>query len=388
MDNLRILFFISSLVCGGAEHHLLNLCRYLISDSNRVAVCVVSGKGDELESLFRDSGIDLVHLELESLLQLTIPSRLKRLRDIAAIDDFDLIHAHLYHAEMTAQAASRISGLPLVVTRHSVGLEFNGVRRILTRMAAGGIDRLIAVSRQSADEASALGVDESRISVVENGVDTSRFRPLPADRLLERKERILRKWFGADVSAETVIVGSLGGLKPVKDYGLFIDMAGRIFDDPEIPEDKAVFVIMGDGPERGHLEKMVREKGLEAVVSLPGWVDFPEDALPVMDVFVLPSLTEGVPVALLEAMSCGLACVASRVGGIPSIAGDSCILVESGDLSGFAREVKSLVMDSDLRRKYGSESRLRAVRSYDLAAWGAKIEDIYRDTGRVRKRRS
>ncbi|MCK4235488.1 MAG: glycosyltransferase, partial [Candidatus Krumholzibacteria bacterium] len=178
MKSYRILFFISSLVSGGAEHHLLNLCRFLKSYSHKVAVCTLSEREDGLESTMLLNDINIYRLSILSLRGLAAPRKLIALRRIVKRFQPDLIHSHLYHAEVVSALASLFSGAPLLATRHSEGLEFEGRRRWMVRLIRSRFDSVIAVSRGSAAEAVEMGYPRERVFTVPSGVDTRKFRPL------------------------------------------------------------------------------------------------------------------------------------------------------------------------------------------------------------------
>ena len=142
-------------------------------------------------------------------------------------------------------------------------------------------------------------------------------------------------------------------------------------------------LIVGEGSSREELEQLVSRLGLDGRVSLPGHSDRPEEYLPLLDMFVLPSFSEGVPIAMLEAMSSGLACTASRVGGIPELLGDSGITFESGDLEGLTGILRHLSGDASLRSELGRRARVRAMEFFDMEIWGSRTVAVYEElTGR------
>jgi glycosyltransferase involved in cell wall biosynthesis len=370
MRSRNILFFVSSLRTGGAELHVLNLCRYLAGKGTRVSVCTLSLDGN-LMPRFEELGVPVYDLSIGSLRDLARSSVRKRIERAVAASDPDILHAHMYHAEIVAALASARSGIPLVVTRHSFALEFNGTRRIAASIARRWIRRVIAVSDEAAGEAVRLGATHASVVTIPNGVDTARFKPLdPALRDSERT-RLFEENFAGEGGADPVLIGSVSGLKPVKNFPMlvkaFVHLGG------------ARMMIAGEGSSRGELEDLVEKYGLDGTVSLPGHLDRPEEYLPLFDIFVLPSRTEGVPMALLEAMSCGAACVASRVGGIPDLLGECGIMFSPGDQEGLTDILKRLVSDPGLRSDLGRRARIRAMEYFDLEIWGSRTEAVYED---------
>jgi len=378
MDSLRVLFFISSLSCGGAENHLLNLCGYLAGRGDQVSVCSLSAGGDDLEDRFRESGARIYYLNLPSLASLINPLYLIRLGRLVREISPDLIHAHLYHAEAAASAASLFTDAPLVVTRHSFGLEFNGIRRLISRLASSRVSHLIAVSPQAAAEAKSTGLDGKRLSVIESGVDTELFRPLSESSREKDRRALAVSLFGMERSEDMLLTGSLGGLRPVKNFPLFLQMARELRNMDRPFSERLRFVIFGEGKKREELIALADKMDIGDVTAFPGMTRKPQKVLPLLDLFVLTSDSEGVPVALLEAMSCGLPCVASRVGGIPDVVGQGTILPEAGDLKGFVQGARSLLGDEKRRARMGAANRELAAERYALGIWGGRNLEVYK----------
>jgi len=390
MDRYRILFFISSLKTGGAEHHLLNLCRYLKGTGHEPAVCTLSPAEDGLESALILDEVPLYRLPLASLAFLPTPRSDRSLRRIMAESRADLLHAHLFHAEVAGVWAGLRTSAPLVVTRHSAGLEFGGWRRVLARCYGRRVSRCIAVSREAAAEARGMGYPEEKVAIIPNAVDARRFRPLEDPEREKRKRSLVAELFPGEDAERVMLIGSVGGLKPVKAYSLFVEAAARFVASG--PEGGAAiaprFVIFGEGPERGSLDELSRSLGLGRSFALPGRRDGLDEIYPLFDIFVLTSRTEGVPLALLEAMSSGVACVGSDVGGIGEVLGDAGMLVSSGDEAGFAAALSRLAGDHPHRVELGRRSRVRILERYDVEIWGELIIEIYREalTGRSPQR--
>jgi len=373
MMPLNILFFVSSLKIGGAELHVLNLCRYLTGRGVRASVCTL-GREEALADRFEETGVAVYGLGLESLRDLARRSVRKRMKEMLSAVGPDVLHAHMFHAEVAAALASFLYGVPLVVTRHSAGLEFNGSRRIMAAVTGRRARRVIAVSEEAAGEAARTGAAGDSIIVIPNGVDTSRFRPMEPALRESEKARLLAENFTAGAGPGCLLIGSVSGLKPVKDLPTLLRAFSGLL--PSGDHD-ARLIIVGEGRSRGELERLVSDLGVERHVSIPGHTDRPEEYLPLFDIFVLPSLSEGVPMALLEAMSCGVACVASRAGGMPGILGDCGITFESGDLNGLREILARLASDTPLRADMGRRARIRAMEFYGLELWGSRTVEVY-----------
>lgn len=380
MELDRILFFISSLRRGGAEHHLVDLCRYMKRVSITPAVCSLSPNEGGLETTLLEEGVSLFRLPLGSLRDLARPRALRSLRRIVRKVQPHLIHAHLFHAEVVSSLGALFTDIPLVVTRHSAGLEFGGWRRILARIVAGRIETVVAVNREAADEAVAMGHPRDRVVVVPNAVDTARFRPLEENERQQRRERALREMFPGARPATCIIIGAVGGLKKVKNFSLFLRMAARLVRERRGDLPPVRFVILGEGGERERLESMAEQLGVKSYIAMPGHHPNPEEMYGLFDLFVLTSVREGLPLVLLEAMASALACVASDVGGVRELIGDAGIPVVNGSEDGFVHAVRGLLSDDEARREFARRARVRVLEHYDIEIWGERMLGLYRES--------
>ena len=380
MDSYRILLFISSLRGGGAENHLINLCRYLKASSHLPAVCTLSPAEERLEDVLRTNDVACFRFPLTSLKELAIPKNLLALRRIVKLFHPDVIHAHLFHAEVVSVCASLFARVPVIATRHSAGLEFLGRRRWLMKIIQPRFDFIIAVSTEAATEALDMSFPAGQVKTLPNAVDTERFRPIDGSVHEERRRSFLQKHFPGPVPFSCVLIGTVGGLKPVKNFTLFIRMAARLIEQrSNIGAGPALrFAVVGEGSEREKLFDLARVCGIDSCIAFPGYCERPEEVYNLFDIFILPSMREGVPMVLLEAMSSGVPCIASDVGGVGEVAGDAVVLVESGDVNGFVEAIGSLVDNEDRRRELGRETRAHVRAHFDLDLWGRKLLQIYR----------
>jgi glycosyltransferase involved in cell wall biosynthesis len=179
---------------------------------------------------------------------------------------------------------------------------YTGLDAFMTRLAT---DRIVAVSADLRTELISR-LPASRVALIRNGIDPHEIR-------ITTPRPIVRETLG--LPADAPIFGSVGRLMPVKGLTYFLSSAPRTLE--ELPA--ARFLIVGEGPLRPELEERTRALGIETAVRFLGFRRDVIDLLNAIDVFVLPSLSEGLPMALLEAMALGKLIVASAVGGIPEV---------------------------------------------------------------------
>ena len=187
----------------------------------------------------------------------------------------------------------------------------------------------------------------SKVAVIPNGVDTHRFRPN-----LESKTQV-RKELG--LAPGTPLVGIVAALRPEKNHVLFLNAASRVIE--MIPN--AHFVIVGDGPERNNVESTIAALSLGESVTLLGTRSDTPSLLAAMDVFALTSHNEASPVSILEALSCGVPVVSTRVGSVAESVHDQWngFTVEPDDVDAVAERVQYLLMNKETAETMGNNGR-------------------------------
>ena len=203
----------------------------------------------------------------------------------------------------------------------------------------------------------------AKLQVIYNGVDAQEFRPDP------EAGRQVREDLG--ISLDVPLALAVGRLAPVKDYPGLLKAAALA---PELH-----LVIAGDGPSRSELDGMVREPGLAGRVRLLGTRDDVPRLLQAADVFVLSSLSEGVSKAILEAMSTGLAVVATRVGGNPELVEQDAtgLLVPAGQPEALAKALSTLARDRSAAKAMGARGRERVLAGFQLDATFRAYAGLY-----------
>ena len=272
-------------------------------------------------------------------------------RVIAEGFDFDVIDAHYYYPDGVAAAWLGLHfGKPVTVTARGSDVNlianFRWPRKLL-QWAGRHVDASIGVSAALVERMRAMAFDPQRLHVIRNGVDLDRFRPL--DRAAMREELAL---------TGSPILLTVGNLHDHKGQHLAIE-ALALLRRGAYPQ--ARLVVVGDGPDRGRLQRLVADLALEHAVQFAGTVPNTELArwYSATDVLVLGSSREGWPNVLLEAMACGTPVVASRVGGVPEIvqAAEAGCMVDPRTPGAFAQAL------ADLLTKLPARASVRAYAS-------------------------
>lgn len=350
---------------GGAEGQLVNLALGLRETDYVPVVACLSEVSEPHASRLASAGI---HVELFPRRGGRDLARLRSLRAFLRSRRPSVIHSWLVGANAFAYGAARLAGAGPLVASSRTSMAVPYPRRAIHGWVFRHADAVIANSEAVREfTARHYGVPRESIHVVPNGVDLRPFREAGEEASAVRRE------LGG--GPESLLVGTLGRLSPEKNIPLFIRMARAVAQGAPL----ARFVIVGDGPDRAFLEGMARDAGLgERVIFTGARSDVPA-ILGAMDLFVLPSDTEGMSNALMEAMAAALPAVATRVGGVREILGDGAagILVAPGDLEAMTAAVSSLLEDPARRRAMGKAGRDRIAKGYSVGAMVSATRRVY-----------
>jgi len=287
----------------------------------------------------------------------------------------DIVHTHLAKAGALGRIAARIAGVRTVVhTYHGSVFRgyfgqresavYLGIERALARITT----RIVAITSGQKADLVDLGIaPSSKIVEIPLGLDLDHFRELPA------REDALS---ALGLPREGRYVAIVARLVPIKDIPTFLRAFALVTES--LPDVRGL--VVGDGPERGAVERLAQNLGLERRCRFLGWrADLP-NVYAASDVVALTSLNEGSPVSVIEAMASGRAVVATAVGGVPDVVSEATgILVPVGDHRGFADAIVSLLRDPDRRAELGRKGREVAVRRFASDRLVADIDRLYID---------
>jgi L-malate glycosyltransferase len=353
---------------AGGETQVLGLTLELRAMGHRAELlCDPAG---ELWRRAQAAGVVCHPMAIRNALDLAAAVALRRrLRD----GRYDVVHFHTSRAHAMAPWVRGLTRAAVVTRRMDCV-----PNRLFARWLYGrAVDGVAAISTSVADALVRAGVARERVTLIPSGIDCAHFRPPSAD---ERAQARAALGLGdADLA-----VGAVGALEPRKGHRYLVEamaLLGR-----HSPAGGAVAIIAGDGSLRDALAAEVRRLGLgdargaDGRVRLVGPVEDARSILWALDIFAMPSLSEGLGVALLEAMACGLPCVASRSGGIVDAVdeGRSGILVAPGDAPALAGALADLCAQPQTRIAMGAAARALAVERFSMAAMARRTVELYR----------
>lgn len=361
IGGLRIAHLIESDGPGGAERVVAGLAASLqAAGSHNVVFLPANGEGWLAREL-AGSGVSIEYFTIDRPLS---PSCARGLVQAFRRHRIDVAHSHEFSMAVYGGWASWRTGIPHVITMHGSRYYNERLqRRVAMRLAIAFSDQVVAVSETLAQAiASDLHVPRSTVAVLLNGV-----RHDEPQRVTLRDELRL--------SPGDRLMVAVGNLYPVKGHVYAIDALARLAER----HPSAHLAISGRGELEGALLERARQHGLADRVHLLGLRSDVPAVLAAADLFVLPSLSEGLPLALLEAMFAACPIVATDVGQVRSALanGAAGILVKPGDSTALALALDRLLSDPAQARRLGSLAALRAAGEYDLSRMVQRYAAVY-----------
>jgi glycosyltransferase involved in cell wall biosynthesis len=238
----------------------------------------------------------------------------KKLAEFCVEDRIEVIHSHNMAAWQYGALLSRATGIPHVYTQHGANIHNLGlVNRLRSKILLRWTDAVVAVSDQTADSiVKNQGIARKRIQVIHNGVEMPRIAD--KNELYQLRTRI-------GLPENSVVLGSVGRLAKVKGWDRFLPVFAELLHQGGMKN--LYLLLVGDGSERENIEKLSSELNIHNKIRLSGYQTDPIPYLRLMDYFLLPSYSEGLSVALLEAMACGIPAIVTDVGHSRQIVEDS-----------------------------------------------------------------
>jgi len=360
---------------GGAERQAERLSKYLSRQGWLVWVITRHERG-----LLRD--------EMQNGLRVTRlaalgPGKLGTVRFVLGMlwllwrqkHDFEILHAHLaFGPAFAGVIAARLLGKSCIVKLGNSG-DYGDIltsqRTLRGRLRLGAIRRwaniVIVLDDAMNQEVIRTGFDPSRVRRMYNGIDIT---------ALNTSDLISASSFQTH-SAGRIVAIFVGRLTKQKSLGTLLQAVSIVIQScPSLH-----LVMLGDGPERSNLEQEAIALGIIQHVTFAGYQANVEPYLRSAQLFVLPSVSEGISNALLEAMSFGLPCLASAVGGNSEVLGHGKygVLLPPNDVKAWARALEEMATVSALRLEMGELARQRIVESYDFRVTGMKYEELYQE---------
>lgn len=358
-------------VVGGIPLHAHHLCRDL-SRMGYYTTVLTCAKGNHRYEK-REEGYDVIHHKtfFSPLGNSFSPSIFRTLLKIK--DDYDLIHAHchLFFSTIMASLVRRIGSPPLIITTHGIMSAsapdwFNMLyMKTIGKWALKSADRIICYTQMEKEKlVDMLKIDSEKISVIPNGVNIDLFHPDPdTDKRSDQSKAITILWVGRFVRGKGVEYIIQAAKKLVK----------------EVPDLK--ILLVGDGPSKEKIKSLIEKFDLNKNVIIKE--NIANENMPKIyqksDIFVLPSLNEGVPKTLLEAMACGKPVIISEFPHLAELIKNAALTFPKGDVHALADKIMSLIRDKELAKELGNNGRKKIVEDHSWENTVLKTIELYKE---------
>ena len=379
----RILHVVDKLSVGDATiHGVTRLLAWWLPRFNKkefsVSICSLRSKdkaGEYLESL----GIKVFYLNRGKFSPLTLIDLLRLTKKHA----FDLLHLHGYGATTFGRICSRVTGSPNVVHEHMFDYGMPFYQKLADKLTSKLTDKAIAVSGGVKKFLSQFrSLPEGKIAVIYNGIPLDEYRTLGGENA-SAADKGLRNDLG--IPNSHAVVGTVGRLHEIKGQMYFLNAAHKVLRGYR----NVTFLVVGDGGMMQSLKEHCSKIGIADSVIFTGYREDVASILRIMDIKIIPSLSEGGPLTLFEAMAAGCAIVATDIGALASEVienGRTGFLVPSKNSNAIAEKISILIEDPIFREKMVSAG-LIASKNFDVNYTVKQIEQCYHELLRVNSRR-
>lgn len=363
---MKIAHILGSLGMGGAERVALDLAFEQKKLGHEVvAISLDETEGGPLASEFAAAEIVVHCVPKRPGLDWTLPPRVARcLKELSV----EVVHTHNTQPLVYAAAAGRLSRLAVIHSKHGEGHLVSKAGQFLRRLGAPFVHSFVAVSEATADHARAQWAYPlpSRIKVIPNGIRMDRHRPDASARLEIRRE--------LGIAQDAWVVGTIGRVDDNKNQCSLVRAMSPLLGP------MSHLVVVGEGESMPKLRAAATATKHADSVHLLGRRSDANRVLAAMDVFALSSLSEGLPLVILEAMATGVALVSTAVGGIPKVIehGVTGFLVAADNDEALREQLAALAADHEMASRAGAAARARVLQGYSAERMAGEYLALYR----------
>ena len=358
---------------GGMENGVINLIKGLDPDRYELSVCVLRDSGSVFQRYLGNNSVKFFPVAKKK--EGFDYSLFLRLARLFRQEKIDILHSHNWGTLFHGVLGAKFAAVPVIIHGEH-GKSFSDLdsrhraRDLARRILYRHLDVIVTVSQQLRDEIiQTTAIDATKVIAIANGVDSVKFRPEPVTR-----QKVAQ--FG--INDQDVVLGTVGRIDPIKDYPSLLRGAAPLINC----HSNFKVLIVGDSYEkqyRQELTDLAKELGIQDRLIITGWREDVPDLLKTIDIFILPSLSEGMSNTILEAMACGKPVVATRVGSNGQLVdnGTTGLLVPPADPETLSQAIMRLALDKELSHQMGEAGRRKVTEEFSLSQMVSKFENLY-----------
>jgi glycosyltransferase involved in cell wall biosynthesis len=361
MKQIKIAHIITDLDIGGAEMMLLKMLRNFESDKYEHFVISLKPTGS-IGKMLKNDNLRTYTLNLNKY---NFAASFLKLISILKKEKPEIVQNYLFHADILGRVAAKLMRIPVVISSLR-SVEIGGrLRERLLGITDFCVNMATAVSQEVANVHISKGTTKRKIRVIHNGVELGNSHP--------GNRSSVKRAIGLKDS--TFLLLTIGRLEGVKGHSFLF----RALELLKKKDYEFKLLVVGRGRQRENLKEEIINRRLEDKVILTGEREDIQGLLTASDAFILPSLWEGLPNVLLEAMAAGLPVIATRVGGIPEVVthNETGLLVEVKDSTALAEAIGRIVKEDGLRERLAQNAKDCVRKNFDIKKTVAETESLY-----------
>lgn len=368
--KINVLHIIWSLEKGGAERFLVSLVKNFDQSRFNSIVCCLNWKGEWAKEL-EDKGVRVIALNKKGKFDLSVIFKIK---NIIKQNKIDIVNTHLWAADVLGRIAAILAGVPVIIsTVQNVDIWKKWWQKIIDRMLLNKTDKFITVSDAVKVFLEKEGIKSGKIEVIPNAIEIDKFGLQSSDVSSQLSAISSLKEFFGIVDGETVFA-VIGRLVKQKGHKYLLEALHNLNGNYNFK-----LLIVGDGPLRESLQQSVVSYQLQDRVLFTGYRSDIPKILEISDCLVLPSLYEGLPVCVLEAMAAAKPVIATDVGGTKTIVknNETGFLVQPKDSTALTQAIINLINLPDRGKNMGQKARGIVKDNFSIKSVAQKTEDLF-----------
>ena len=365
--KIKVLQAIRQGKVGGGETHILDLVKHI--DKNRFQPVVLSFTDGQMMTELKNIGVDNFIIPSEKAFDFTEWQKVKALMQK---EEIDLVHIHGTRATSNIYWAAKKLKLPIIYTIH--GWSFHDDQSAFVKKGRVLFEKWITTKTNcnisvsiSNQKTGFDNIPKFKSVVIHNGIDLKKFNPDSSERKNLRDE--------LNISNDAIVISFIGRVTIQKDPITLIKAFKKVVEQ----QPKAVLLLVGDGDIKQEAVALVKELGIERSVVFENFRNDIPDVLYSSDIYCLPSLWEGFPIGLLEAMAMRKPVIVTNVDGSSEIIqhNKNGILIDQQNEQMLADAMLTLVNNKNVRNKLGEQARQTIIKDFDVCKMTKSIEDVY-----------
>ena len=371
MSKVKILYVDDVFDFGGGEKHIFSLLERI--DKNKYDVSIACRKDSFFSKELKNLGFKVEHIRFQNKFDFVGAFRFFKL---LVKNRYDIVNLQDNRSHWLGALASYFAKVPVVLAtvhmvnvlrRESISVFLKIVLKIADFIWASMVNSIITISHYNKRALISEGINSNKIEVIYNGIDQ-------VCSIAKTPNNIRQE---LNIDPNILIVGSVARLSKQKGLSYLIDAVAKLKSDTQ----KMIFLVIGDGPDKDEFVKYAKLKGVDDMICFLGFKDNARSYLKAFDLFILPSIYEGLPIAIIEAMMESKPIIATSAGAVNEmlVNGETGLIIPSKNPDAIVKSVKELIADPHRRHVMGEKARQTAKEKFNIGIMAKKTFGLYEE---------